>query len=152
LQLHSTTVNAELRDDITAGLCSTRDSEQISKLLSRLTDSNLVKRQDLFRWYIYLLRNRYAREQTWQWMVDNWSWIEETFKGDKSYDDFARYSANVFATRKWLETYIKFFEPMRNQTALKRAIVIGEIEIASRVEWLERDGEQVRATLAQETA
>lgn len=152
LQLHATTVNAELRDDITSGLCSTRDNEQISKLLSRLTDNSLVKRQDLFRWYIYLLRNRYAREQTWQWMVDNWSWIEETFKGDKSYDDFARYSANVFATRNWLETYIKFFEPMRNQTALKRAIVIGEIEIASRVEWLERDGEQVRATLAQETA
>ncbi len=152
LKLHETTVNAELRDDVTSGLCSTRDDKQITVLLSRLTNNELVKRQDLFRWYIYLLRNRYAREQTWQWMVDSWSWIEETFKGDKSYDDFARYSANVLATRKWLEAYNAFFEPMSNQTALKRAIEIGKVEIESRVEWLERDMESVRTTLAQETA
>ena len=152
LALHETTVNAELRDDVTSGLCSTKDKAQIATLLARLTDSELVKRQDLFRWYIYLLRNRYGREQTWQWMVDNWSWIEETFKGDKSYDDFARYSANVLSTRKWLETYNAFFEPMSNQTALKRAIEIGKVEIESRVQWLERDMESVRATLAQETA
>ena len=152
LALHETTVNAELRDDVTSGLCSTKDKDQIATLLARLTDSELVKRQDLFRWYIYLLRNRYGREQTWQWMVDNWSWIEETFKGDKSYDDFARYSANVLSTRKWLEAYNAFFEPMSNQTALKRAIEIGKVEIESRVQWLERDMESVRATLAQETA
>lgn len=151
LTLHQTTVNAELRDDLTSGLCSTKDRSQIAALLTRLTDSNVVKRQDLFRWYIYLLRNRYAREQTWQWMVDNWPWIEETFKGDKSYDDFARYSANILSTRQWLETYIAFFGPMSSQTALKRAIEIGTVEIESRVEWLERDAESVRTTLAQET-
>ena len=152
LKLHATTVNAELRDDVTSGLCSTKSKDQIATLLERLTDGDLVKRQDLFRWYIYLLRNRYAREQTWQWMVDNWAWIEETFKGDKSYDDFARYSANVLSTRKWLEAYIAFFEPKSAQTALKRAIEIGKVEIESRVEWLERDMKSVRSTLAQETA
>ena len=152
LELHETTVNAELRDDLTSGLCMTKDQSQITTLLSRLTDSGSVKRQDLFRWYIYLLRNRYAREQTWQWMVGNWSWIEETFKGDKSYDDFARYSANVLSTRKWLETYTDFFRPLSDQTALKRAIEIGHTEIESRVQWLERDTDSVRTTLAQETA
>jgi aminopeptidase N len=152
MELHQTTVNAELRDDVTSGLCATRDSDQIARLIAQLTNTDIVKRQDLFRWYIYLLRNRYAREQTWQWMVNNWSWIEKTFKGDKSYDDFARYSANVLSTRTWLEAYTKFFEPMMNQTALKRAIEIGKVEIESRVDWLERDGERVRATLAQETA
>lgn len=152
LALHQSTANAELRDDITAGLCSTRDKDQIERLLARLIDNSLVKPQDLFRWYIYLLRNRHAREQAWRWMVDNWSWIEKTFKGDKSYDDYARYSANILATRKWLETYKDFFGPMKNQTALQRAIEVGTVEIESRVEWLERDTEHVLATLAQETA
>jgi aminopeptidase N len=85
-------------------------------------------------------------------MVSNWQWIEKTFKGDKSYDDFARYSANVLTSRKWLDEYTSFFGPMKSQTALKRAIEIGTVEIESRVEWLERDGEQVRAILARETA
>ena len=152
LTLHSQTVNAELRDDITSGLCAARDEQQIATLLGRLTDSSLVKQQDMFRWYIYLLRNRHARTQAWQWMIDHWSWIETTLKGDKSYDDFARYSASVFSTRAWLDEYKSFFAPLSNQTALKRAIEIGLTEIESRVQWLERDSDSVRARLAQETA
>lgn len=152
LALHARTPNAELRDDLTSGLCATRDEHHILTLLARLTDSSLVKQQDMFRWYIYLLRNRHARAHAWQWMVDNWAWIETTLKGDKSYDDFARYSASVFSTRPWLETYRSFFVPLSTQAVLKRAIDIGQTEIESRVEWLERDGQSVRATLAQETA
>ena len=80
-------------------------------------------------------------------MVDHWSWIEETFKGDKSYDDFARYSANVFGSKAWLDSYVTFFEPLRSQAVLTRAIEIGTVEIRSRSEWLERDGEAVRNQL-----
>ncbi len=150
LSVHGKTSNAELRDDIASGLCATKDVEHIRTLLAMLKDTSVVKRQDLFRWYIYLLRNRHGRQETWEWMTTNWSWIEETFKGDKSYDDFARYSAGALNTREWLNTYIKFFDPMIEQTALKRAIVMGKTEIESRVEWLERDTESVRATLAQQ--
>ncbi|MEO5499310.1 MAG: M1 family metallopeptidase, partial [Candidatus Saccharimonadales bacterium] len=152
MSVHATTTNAELRDDLVSGLCATRDVDQIRGLLSKLKDSTVVKRQDLFRWYIYLLRNRFGRKDTWQWMTSNWAWIEETFKGDKSYDDFARYSASVLATRQWLEAYVSFFDSMLDQTALKRAIEIGKVEIESRVEWLERDTESVRATLAQQNS
>lgn len=152
LSVHISTTNAELRDDLASGLCATRDPEQIGILISKLKDTSVVKRQDLFRWYIYLLRNRYGRKDTWQWMTSNWAWIEETFKGDKSYDDFARYSASVLATREWLDTYTSFFDPMLDQTALKRAIEIGKTEIQSRVEWLERDTDSVRATLAQQNS
>lgn len=152
ITLHEATANAELRDDITSGLCSTKEPRHIDLLIDRLKNAKLVKQQDLFRWYIYLLRNRFARDKTWQWMTDNWPWIEETFKGDKSYDDFPRYSAGVLSTPSWLEAYQEFFSPMKTQTALKRAIEIGEVEIQSRAQWLSRDTDLVRATLAQETA
>lgn len=151
LQAHDETTNAELRDDITSGLCSSRDESKYSQLIVRLTSTDKVKQQDLFRWYIYLLRNRHARRKTWQWMVDNWEWIERTFKGDKSYDDFARYSATVFSTRDWLNEYKTFFSPLQTQTVLKRAIEIGLIEIEGRVEWIERDKAEVLASLAKET-
>lgn len=147
---HQTTTNADLRDDVTAALCASRDTHQISFLLSRLTDTSQVKQQDTFRWYIYLLRNRYARDATWRWMTDNWSWIELTFKGDKSYDDFARYSASVLGTQSWLVEYNRFFEPLAVQTVLTRAIEIGRTEIENRVEWLERDTAEVRTILARE--
>jgi aminopeptidase N len=150
LDLHGATPNAELREDIVSGLCMTRDSAHIDRLLARLTDNFKVKQQDIFRWFIYLLRNRHARDATWQWMVNNWDWIERTFAGDKSYDDFARYSASILSTRQWLDTYKAFFEPMRSITALARAIDVGTTEIMTRVEWLERDSADVKAALAQE--
>ncbi|HAC56684.1 TPA: aminopeptidase [Candidatus Saccharibacteria bacterium] len=152
VETHSSTVNAELRDDVASGVCAARDETRISRLLARLTDDSLVRRQDVFRWYIYLLRNRHARDATWAWMTGNWNWIVTSFKGDKSYDDFARYSANVFGTYEWLETYRAFFEPKKSETALKRAIEIGLVEIAGRAEWIERDRSAVTAALAQETA
>lgn len=152
LTAHQTTSNAELRDDLTSGLCSTKNRQHAVRLIERLTDSESVKHQDVFRWYVYLLRNRYARDETWRWMTTHWDWIEKNFKGDKSYDDFARYSAGVLATRQWLDAFNAFFTPLEDQTALKRAITVGRTEISTRAAWLERDVANVRATLAQENS
>lgn len=149
LSAHDSTNNPELRDDIASGLCATRQADQIATLLERLSDSKLVKPQDVFRWFIYLLRNRYAREAAWQWMVESWGWIEKTYKGDKSYDNFARYSATVFSTSVWQKRYDDFFEKRKSETSLRRAIEVGQTEIASRSEWLSRDLESVTAALAQ---
>lgn len=148
LRVHDETANPELRDDIASSVTATRSETHISQLIARLQNSELTKPQDITRWFINLLRNRYAREQTWQWMQDNWSWIEKTFAGDKSYDDFARYSANILNTHEWLERYIAFFEPLSTQPALKRAYDIGLIDIRTRAEWLERDQEAVKAALS----
>lgn len=145
-----TTQDAELRDDIMAGVTSTKRSVHIEELLARITDSRLTKPQDVTRWFINLLRNRFARDAAWQWMIGNWEWIEETFAGDKSYDDYPRYSANVLGTHEWLARYIEFFGPKSGQPALARAIEVGQIEITTRVQWLQRDTPGVIAALAQQ--
>lgn len=152
LKTHDETTNPELRDDLSSSLTATRDEALIAKLLGRLQNSDLTKPQDLMRWFVNLLRSRYAREQAWDWMTKNWTWIEEKYAGDKSYDDFARYSANIFSTHEWLQRYTNFFEPLSSQPALKRAYDIGLIDIRTRAEWLERDMDGVKAALARETA
>jgi aminopeptidase N len=93
------------------------------------------------------MRSRYARDATWQWMVDNWSWIEQTFAGDKSYDDFPRYAASGLVTREQLESYTTFFTPKRAIPALTRVIDLGVKEIQARVEIIEADGPDVRQKL-----
>lgn len=151
LDLHSSTTDIELRDDAVAGLTLARSDERIDKLLARLTDASVVKPQDVSRWYIYLLRNRYAREATWNWMTNHWQWIKQTFAGDKSYDDFARYSASILSSHQWLKKYETFFAPYKTETALARAISIGLVEIKNKADWIERDREDVLSQLAQET-
>ncbi len=149
LQTYRTTASADLRDDICAGLTSVRQPQHVQQLLACYTDSATIRTQDIFRWFAYLVRNRYARDATWQWMIDNWAWIETTFAGDKSYDDFPRYAAGGLVTRQQLANYVDFFRPLASVPALARAISMGITEIQSRVELIERDGEAVREKLAE---
>ncbi len=137
--LHKETGSPDLRSDISGALATTKDPKVAQKLVNLLKDPDHVRPQDLLRWYILILRNRYTREIAWDWLVDNWSWIEETFASSKSYDVYPRYSANCFSTQEWLEKYEEFFKPMQNELTLERNIKIGIKEITARVAWRQRD-------------
>lgn len=148
LALHNETPSAEERQYLCMGMTSAREPAVIDQMLKLLSDPKIVRPQDVDHWFVYLLRNRYARQQTWQWLVDNWNWIETTFGSDKSYDNFVRYSASSLTGQQWLEAYKQFFEPKKSQAALKRIIEIGIQDISARTAWLERDSDKFKQYLA----
>ena len=139
--------NAELKQDIAAALTLTRDQDRIDEMLDFLDKANIVKPQDLFYWYIWMLRNRHSRAKTWDWLVAHWDWIEQIFGGDKSYDSFPRYAGQILDKDSDLEKYQEFFGPKSRVPALKRAIEVGLSDIAARVAWVERDRTAVLAKL-----
>lgn len=147
LKTYGTTESAELKNDITMGVTSTRNMDYIAKLLACIKDVNFVKTQDTIRWVVHLLRNKTAQETTWQWIRDNWTWISDTFGGDKSYDYFPRYIANVLSTDKQLQEYIDFFKPLSANPALTRVVEVGINEISSRIESIARDRSAVQEQL-----
>ena len=98
-----------------------------------------MRLQDVDHWLINLLMNRHAQQQAWDWLRTNWDWLEEVFADDKSYDYLPRYAANAFATKKRLEEYTAFFDPLKDQPALTRNIAIGIEELTGRVAWIEKD-------------
>jgi len=147
IELYRTTSSSDLQMDICAGITSTRSPETIQKLLLIMKDSSIVRSQDLFRWFVYLIRGRESRMATWQWMKDNWDWIEKTYAGDKSFDDFPRYAATGLVTQEQLDDYKVFFTPMQEIPALKRVIQLGISEIEARVELIERDSSAVHQAL-----
>ncbi|MBC7512503.1 M1 family metallopeptidase [Candidatus Saccharibacteria bacterium] len=147
LELHATTSSAELQQDIASSLTSTKSSTQIQHLLELITDPKTVRTQDVARWFVYLIRNRYGRDQAWQWLQHNWGWIETTFGGDKSYDDYPRYAASGLISAEQLQQYRAFFEPLRSQVSLTRVIDMGISELKARVELVESDKSGVRAAL-----
>lgn len=147
LKRYRTTQSAELKQDICIGITSTRVPQKIEQLLDAIKDPAIVKPQDAARWFVYLIRGRESRDMAWQWLQHNWSWIEETFGGDKSYDDYPRYSASGLTTREQLQQYKDFFAPKQEIPALTRAIQLGTGEIEGRVELIERDRDAVVAAL-----
>lgn len=148
LKEHKASSSAELQQDIVIGITSSRSSTELTSILNLIKDESVVRPQDVARWYIGVLRNREGREIAWQWQKDNWPWIEKTFSGDKSYDDFPRYTAGCLTTAKQLQEYSDFFAPMKTIPALARVITMGISEIEGRVALIERDGPAVREALA----
>jgi aminopeptidase N len=135
--------SGELQQDIAAGITASRDPRILARALDLIKDESVVRHQDVFRWFVWTIRNRYGRDLAWEWLQNNWEWIEQTFGGDKSYDDFPRYSANGLVNRRQLEEYRTFFNPKKKIPALSRVITMGISEIEGRVDLIERDQAKV---------
>ena len=148
LDAHQKTTSSELKEDIAASITATKDPQVIERLLTTvLQDQSVVRPQDFMRWFVWLLRNRYARDATWQWGREQWGWMTKTFGGDKSYDAFPRYVATCLVTAEQLDEYTAFFEPLKSELVLKRNIELGILELGSKIQHVSRDQELVEEAL-----
>ena len=144
---YKNTPSNDLQNDIAIGLTSTKNPETAEKILANIKDSNVIRPQDASRWFVYLIRTRESRQIAWNWLKENWAWVEGTFGEDKSYDDFIRYAATALLTTDELNDFRQFFEPMENIPALTRTIKLGITEISARAELIERDKADVLSAL-----
>ena len=144
---YKNTPSNDLQNDIAIGLTSTKNPETAEKILANIKDSNIIRAQDASRWFVYLIRTRESRQIAWNWLKENWAWVEGTFGEDKSYDDFIRYAATALLTPNELDDFRQFFEPMENIPALARTIKLGITEISARAELIERDKADVLSAL-----
>lgn len=139
LESYKNTSNVDYRDDIMVALTSTKNIQTGEMLLEKMLENDIIRTQDILSWYVHLLRNLKTRELAWKWLRENWKLIEEKFDGDKSYNDFPRYSGAILRTEKHLQEFKEFFEPLKNDPSLTRAIEMGEREIAGRIALIKRD-------------
>ena len=144
---YKNTPSNDLQNDIAIGLTSTKNPKTAEKILANIKDSNIIRPQDASRWFVYLIRTRESRQIAWNWLKENWAWVEGTFGEDKSYDDFIRYAATALLTPNELDDFRQFFEPMENIPSLTRTIKLGITEISARVELIKRDKEAVISAL-----
>ena len=140
--------SAELKQDIASGITSTQNQDDIKVILQLIKDATTIRPQDVRLWFAWTIRNRFGRQLAWQWLQDNWKWIDTTFAGDKSYDDFPRFAAGALMNQRQLDEYRQFFLPFQDEPALQRVIQLGISEIEARVELLTRDTPLVQAELA----
>ena len=143
LKLYKDIDNADEKDEIASALISSRSPKQIDALLQLLT-TEYVRLQDLPRWFAWLMRNQYATAATWDWLKNHWSWVEEKYGDDKSFDAFPRYAASAFSRPAELTAYTKFFEPKRADPALTRVVDLGIEEITGRIAWRKRNESAVK--------
>ncbi len=134
LELHRNTADAQLRQDCADGLASTTDSDCLARLIYQLSDSAVVRPQDLPRWFLALMREPQNRDSTWEWMTRNWPKLTKMFAGDKIYVSFPRTAAMFLNNHSEYTAFLLFFGHKKNDVALRRFVSVGVHELKFRSE------------------
>lgn len=146
------TADAGFKQDICAALTKTQDDQLIAQLIDRFEDADTIKPQDLRAWFRGVLANDHGQQAAWDWIQQEWSWLENTVGGDMEFPTYITVISRIFKTSQRLAEFKRFFTPKENDPMLKREIQMDEKVIASRVELIESEQAAVNAAIAKTVA
>ena len=146
------TADAGFKQDICAALTKTQDDQLIAQLIDRFEDADTIKPQDLRAWFRGVLINDHGQQAAWDWIQQEWSWLEKTVGGDMEFPTYITVISRIFKTSQRLAEFKRFFTPKENDPMLKREIQMDEKVIASRVELIESEQAAVNAAIAKTVA
>ncbi|MCT2909820.1 M1 family peptidase [Schleiferilactobacillus harbinensis] len=144
------TTDGSYKGDLRAAVTQTPDKALLAKLIGLFKDPDTVKPQDLRSWFYGILANHHGEQAAWDWLRNNWQWLEEKVGGDMEFTTYITVVANVFRTRERLNEFKAFFEPKLNAPGLTREIQMDTKVIASRVDLIEAEKDAVNAAVAKE--
>ncbi|AEV96044.1 M1 family metallopeptidase [Pediococcus claussenii] len=146
------TSDASFKSDISSALTSTKDPELIATLITKFEDAGTIKPQDLRSWFRGTLANEYGEQAAWDWIRNDWQWLEDTVGGDMEFTTFITVITGIFNTSKRLAEFKAFFEPRLNVPGLTREITMDIRVIESRVALVEAEKQAVNAAIRRITA
>ncbi|MFB9769959.1 M1 family metallopeptidase [Lactiplantibacillus modestisalitolerans] len=141
--------DASYKADICAALTATPDAAGVAKLIDAFEDADTIKPQDLRAWYRGVLANDAGQQAAWDWLRNDWAWLEATVGGDMEFTTYITVTSRIFHTADRLAEFKAFFEPKLNTPGLTREIKMDTKVIASRVALVEAEKDAVNAAVAE---
>lgn len=142
LELHKTTKSPEERLNLCAALTGFSNQKLISRSLD-LIISDVVRLQDVSYWVAYSFMNHHSRDQTWQWLKDNWSWLDKNMGSDLSFSRMPLYAGRCYSSKDFLPEFKEFFES-KLKPGFERPLNQAIETIEWQAEWKIRDLENIR--------
>lgn len=147
LKEYQKTSNPSYKVDITRALTATTDSALIDKLVTKFEDANTIKPQDLRAWFRGVLTNPVGEQVAWDWIRNDWQWLEDTVGGDMEFTTYITVISGIFHTAARLQEFKQFFEPKLNTPGLTREIQMDIKVIEGRVQLVEDEGDAVNKAI-----
>ncbi len=144
LHLHNISTSSEERVTLAGALTAFKQPELIEQTLAMIT-SDKVRLQDAGYWIGYSFGNRHAKRRTWQWMIDNWQWLETNLGSNMSYSRMPYYAARVFSDESFLSEFEAFFGPKAKQPVFERPVAQAIETIQWQSAWRKRDLASIKA-------
>jgi aminopeptidase N len=137
LAMHNGSQNSEERVTLSGALTGFEQPELIKRALAEITTDN-VRLQDAPYWIAYSFGNRHARQTTWQWLKDNWDWLQKNIGSDLSFSRMPIYAARGFSDAAFLPEFREFFKH-RTSPAFERPVNQAVETIQWQAAWKDRD-------------
>ncbi|NLR31629.1 M1 family metallopeptidase [Levilactobacillus tujiorum] len=149
LAAYRQSTDASYKADLCAALTSTTDTALIAKLITAFEDADTVKPQDLRAWFRGVLANSKGEQAAWDWIRNDWQWLEDTVGGDMEFTTYITVISRVFRTAERLAEFKAFFEPKINTPGLTREINMDTKVIETRVNLIKDEQAAVNEAIAQ---
>ncbi|MBR3180417.1 M1 family metallopeptidase [Candidatus Saccharibacteria bacterium] len=146
LSAYQTTANPDIKDELLGAACLVKSQQEIKKPLALLGNLKIVKPQDQLYLFVDLYRNPKSRTETFDWLTKNWDKIKQS-GGDKSISDYPMLLGRLIRTDEEQQKFQTFFTPLKNDSALTRAITVAENEIKARLDLIKKYRDAVYASL-----
>ena len=149
IKAYQQTADASFKQDLRMAIPNTTDPALIAKVVSYFEDADVIKPQDLRAWYRGLLANQAGQQAAWNWLRDEWQWLNDTVGGDMEFATFITVTAGVFHTPERLNEFKDFFEPKLNTPGLTREIKMDISVIESKVNLINKEQTAVNDAITQ---
>lgn len=143
MELYRKSSDASFKADLQIALAATPDAKQVAKIIVDFEKPEIIKPQDLRAWFPAVLANDAGQQAAWDWIRNDWGWMQKTVGGDMEFTGFITSIANIFKTPTRLQEFKDFFTPKLNTPGLTREITMDERIIAGRVALIEADKQNV---------
>ena len=135
--------------DLAVAITSTPDANLIQKLVKQFENADVIKPQDLRAWYRGTLANEYAQQDAWDWIRNDWNWLEKTVGGDMEFSTYITVTSMIFHTPERLAEFKDFFEPKVNTPGLTREIKMDIKIVETKVQLVESEKDAVNKAVAE---
>lgn len=148
LQAYQLTADPSYKLDLSHALTAASDPAILTELIAKFKDASVIKPQDLRGWYRGILANPHGQQLAWDWLRDQWDWLEATVGGDMEFATFITVTAQLFHTPTRLREFKAFFDPKLTVPGLTREIKMDTELIAGQVDLVEHEANAVNAAIA----
>lgn len=142
VKMHNESNSPEEKLKLSAAITNFKQPELIKRALSMIRSDD-VRSQDIVYWISYALSNHYGRDTAWQWLKENWKFIEESMGEDLSFYRMPFYVAVNYSSMEFLKEYKAFFEKHMSD-AFERPLKQGIETIVWQAAWKKRDLDDIK--------
>lgn len=142
------TADPSYKVDLRSAITSTIDPAEVALIVDNFENADVIKPQDLRGWYAGLLSNHHGQQAAWDWIREDWDWLDKTVGGDMEFTTFITVTTRVFHTPTRLKEFKEFFEPKVNIPLLSREIKMDIKVIEGKVDLIEAEKVAVNNAVA----